>query len=256
MDSWLHHVNNLWVCTREREKCVNHVQKSGKRSVSLSNWQSRIICSTIQRERRAAEEECRGEESIPRWGIINKPCVQGSIRYASSMWTIRSRMHTRIYLKNSPSWNKIWSKVQHVRTMLLPHKLQVLRAAAAAVTLPWPMHMPRWHWTLDIAHRTHGTFDLDNGGHIGHGGHRTGHSMEKLSLFVLPGGATRRGELAQLTVGLAVATDRYRQPALPSPSLSVCPTEGMGATIWPSADQLVDSSSGSSKRCIFYWTHS
>lgn len=103
----------------------------------------------------------RAEQSrayiYPQWGIINKPCVQGSIRYV--MWTIRSRMHTYLFKKkkNSPSWNKIWSKVQHVRTMLLPQAASSERCCTLC-ELPWPMHMPRWHWTSHIVHMAHLTW--------------------------------------------------------------------------------------------------
>lgn len=52
------------------------------------------------------------------------------------------------------------------------HKLQVLRACTRCLDR-CTCHDGIRHWTLHIAHRTHGTFDSNNGGHIGHGRQRT-----------------------------------------------------------------------------------
>lgn len=97
------------------------------------------------------------------------------------------------------------------------------------------------HAALTDAHATM-AFDIGHcTSHIAHMAHLTRTTgdtldtvdrgqLEKLSLFVLPA----RRELAQLTVGLAVATDRYRQPFSRTPpqslALALHPAGGM-ATI-------------------------
>lgn len=102
--------------------------------------------------------------------------------------------------------------MQHVRTMLLPQAASTERCCCTLCELPWPMHMPRWHWTSHIAHRTHGTFDLDNGtSDTRTRGHGTAGKAVTIRSACPTGVAA---QLAQLTVGLAVGSLPSTFPAL------------------------------------------
>lgn len=190
--------------------------KCGNRSVSLSNWQPDYLLNY-------AKSRAEHPYIYPQWGIINKPCVQGSIRYV--MWTIRSRMHTYLFKKILRAEIKYGRKC-NMSGQCCCHKLQVANAGARCVSC-----LDRCTCHDGIGHRTSYTWHIWLGQRdIGHGDMG---QLEKLSLFVLPARGEWR-QLAQLTVGLAVGS-------LPS----TFPGTGSGtetATIWPSADQLVNRS--------------
>lgn len=128
---------------------------------------------------------------------------------------------TRIYLKKKKI---LQAEIKYGRKCNMSgqcccHKLQAANAAARCVSC-----LDRCTCHDGIGHRTSYTW------HIWLGQRDMG-QLEKLSLFVLPARREWR-QLAQLTVGLAVGS-------LPS----TFPGTGSGtetATIWPSADQLVN----------------